>query len=346
MPRAILTRLPTPLDEAPRLAAALGVARLLVKRDDLTDLALGGNKVRKLEFLMGDALARGADTIITTASDQSNFLRLTAAASQRLGLRAILVVRGRPDAPARGNLLLMRLFGAEIRYVETHDPYAAATMALMQAIAEEVRGRGGRPYVVHLPTFSGGLATVGYVPAALELAAQLGALGARCDHVAVAVGSGTTYAGLLLGLRQVGLRAHLLGASVNTPADALRGYVATQMRDAAAILDLPDVPDDAEIDITDTHVGPGYGIATAESAAAVRLAAHAEGLVLDPIYTGKAWAALQDAVQRGAIARDATVVFMHTGGAPNLFLHGEEVARSDAARHVAPGGTHAIRHSD
>jgi 1-aminocyclopropane-1-carboxylate deaminase/D-cysteine desulfhydrase-like pyridoxal-dependent ACC family enzyme len=220
-------------------------------------------------------------------------------------------------------------------------------MSLMQAIAEEVRGRGGRPYVVHLPTFSGGLATVGYVPAALELAGQLRAAGARCDHVAVAVGSGTTYAGLLLGLRRAGLRARVLGASVNTPAEALRGYVAAQMRDAAGHLGLPDAPDEGEIDITDAHVGPGYGIPTAESVEAVRLAARTEGLVLDPIYTGKAWAALQAAVRRGAVARGATVVFMHTGGAPNLFLHADEVVEPDAGRHVAPGGTHAhTRHSD
>ena len=347
LPRVPLARFPTPLEDAPRLAAALGVARLLVKRDDLTDLSLGGNKVRKLEFLMGEALAQRADTIITTASDQSNFLRLTAAASRRLGLRPILVVRGRPDAPSRGNLLLMRLFDAEIRYVSTQDPYAESTIALMHAIADEVRGRGGRPYVVHLATVSSGLATVGYLPAALELADQLRARQARCDHVVVAVGSGTTYAGLLLGLRHIGLDCHVLGASVNTAAGVLREHVKAQMRAAAEILGLPAPEYDAEINITDGHVGPGYGIPTADSVEAVRLAARCEGLVFDPIYTGKAWAALQQAVRTGTIARDATVVFMHTGGAPNLFLHADSLAGPDALSGVDTGGTHAhIRDAD
>lgn len=347
LPRVSLARVPTPLDDAPHLAQALGVARLLIKRDDLTDLALGGNKVRKLEFLMGDALARGADTLITTASDQSNFLRLSAAASQRLGLRPIFVVRGRPEAPSRGNLLLMRLFGAEIRYVSTQDPYADSTVALMRAIADEVRGRGGQPYVVHLATFSGGLATVGYLPAAFELAEQLRALSVRCDHVAVAVGSGTTYAGLLLGLRHAGLAAHLLGASVNTAAGVLRPHVAAQMRAAVQILGLSTPGYDAQIDITDAHVGPGYGIPTADSVDAVRLAARCEGLVFDPIYTGKAWAGLQHAVRSGAIDPNATVVFMHTGGAPNLFLHADSFVGPDALSGTNSGGTHAhVRPTD
>ena len=345
LPRVPLARVPTPLEEAPRLAAALGVARLLIKRDDLTDLALGGNKVRKLEFLLGEALARGADTFITTASDQSNFLRLSAAASARLGLRSILVVRGRPEAPSRGNLLLMRLFGAEIRYVSTHDPYAESTIQLMQSIADEVRARGGRPYVVHLATFSSALATVGYLPAAFELADQLRALGARADHVAVAVGSGTTYAGLLLGLRQAGVAAHLLGASVNIAAAVLREHVRTQMQDAAKMLGISAAAHDAEIDITDAHVGPGYGIPTADSVDAVRLAARCEGLVFDPIYTGKAWAGLRHAVRSGAIARESTVVFMHTGGAPNLFMHADSLVGPDALSRADAGGTHA-RHSD
>ncbi len=346
LPRVSLGRFPTPLDDAPRLAEALGVVRLLVKRDDLTDLALGGNKVRKLEFLLGDALAQQCDTIITTASDQSNFLRLIAAAARRLSLRPILVVRGRPEAPSRGNLLLMRLFEAEIRYASTQDPYAESTIGLMHEVADEVRRRGGRPYVVHLATFSGGLATVGYLPAAFELAEQLRARGVRCDHVVVAIGSGTTYAGLLLGLRSAGLDCHVLGSSVNTGARALREHVKAQMRAASEILSLAS-PADEEIDITDAHVGGGYGIPTADSVDAVRLAARCEGLVFDPIYTGKAWAALRHAVRAGAIARDATVVFMHTGGAPNLFLHADSLVGPDALSGIESGGTHAhIRHTD
>lgn len=326
LPRLPLARLPTPLEEAPRLAAALGVARLLVKRDDLTDVALGGNKVRKLEFLLGDAQAQGADTIITTAAAQSNFLRLTAAAARRVGMKPVFVVRGRPDAPSEGNLLLMRLFDAEIHYVPTQDPYAESTIVLMREIGERVRRRGGHPYLVHLATLSGGLAAVGYVPAAFELAEQLTSLGVRCGHVALAVGSGTTHAGLLLGLRLVGLDAHVLGASVNTAAAVLRGHVKAQIQAAAEILGIPSPVRDDEIDITDAHVGPGYAIPTEDSVNAVRLAARSEGLLFDPTYTGKAWAALSRAVRSGAVDRDAAVVFMHTGGAPIVFTQAEALA--------------------
>lgn len=326
LPRVRLARFPTPLEDAPRLAQTLGVARLLVKRDDLTDLALGGNKVRKLEFLLGDALAQRADTVITTAGVQSNFLRLTAAAARRLGLRSILVVRGRPGEPVRGNLLLMQLFGAEIRFVETDDPYSETTIAAMQALAEDVRKHGGHPYVMHLGTFSGGRAAVGYVPAALELLRQLEDRSLRSQHLVLAVGSGGTQAGLLLGLRLVGEDCRVLGASVNTPADELRSRIGEHIRAAADLLGVkPPVCAD-EVHITDAHIGPGYGIPTPDSIEAVRLAASAEGLVFDPVYTGKAWAALAHAVRTGDISPKSTVIFLHTGGAPNLFVHAESIA--------------------
>lgn len=326
LPRARLSRWPTPLEDTPRLARRLGVARLLVKRDDLTDLVLGGNKVRKLEFLLGDALARGADTVITTAGAQSNFLRLTAAAARRLGMASVLVVRGRPQAPSRGNLLLMRLFGADIRYVGTEDPLAPTTLAVMDEVAADVRRRGGQPYLVHLPTYSGGLAALGYVAGALELARQLSEQEVVPDTVVVAVGSGGTHAGLLLGLHLAQMRPRILGVSVNLPASDLRRLITAHLRDAAALLGVSSLPAEQEIAITDDHIGPGYGVPTPESLDAVRLAADAEGLLLDPIYTGKAWAALTAAVRRGEIGRDATVVFIHTGGAPNVFLHGDALA--------------------
>jgi 1-aminocyclopropane-1-carboxylate deaminase/D-cysteine desulfhydrase-like pyridoxal-dependent ACC family enzyme len=333
LPRVTLTRLPTPLEEAPRLAAALGVARLLVKRDDLTDLALGGNKVRKLEFLIGDARAQGADALVTTAGSQSNFLRLTAAAARRVGMTAILVVRGHPDAPSRGNLLLMRLFGADIRFVETDDPFAPATRGVMQDAAEEVRGRGGRAYMMNIATFSGGLATIGYVAGAFELVQQLNERGVDPQHLVLAAGSGGTYAGLLLGLRLAGFGTHVLGASVNIPAPRLRRMIAEHIRDAAARLRTSAPVRDDEIDITDAHVGSGYGVPTSDGLTAIRLAATTEGLIFDPTYTGKAWAALAHEVRGGRIGRDTTVVFLHTGGAPNVFLHADAVA---GAAPVAP----------
>jgi len=326
LPRVSIVRTPTPLEDAPRLAAALGVRRVLVKREDLTDLALGGNKVRKLEFLFGEALAQHADTIVTTASAHSNFLRIVSAGARRFGMRPILVVRGRPDLPSEGNLLLMRLFAERIVYLDTEDPYADTTTAKMRDLERELTRAGRRPYLIHLAAFSSGLATVAYVPAAEELAAQLRERGAGCDRVVVAVGSGGTYAGLLLGLRGAGVTAPILGASVNTGAGEMRRRIRDQIRAAEDLLGVtPSVRDD-EIDVTDAHVGPGYGIPTAESLDAVALAARTEGLLLDPVYTGKAWAALVHAVRTGAVQRSETVVFMHTGGAPNTFVHSAEIS--------------------
>ncbi|MDR7422099.1 MAG: D-cysteine desulfhydrase family protein [Armatimonadota bacterium] len=325
-PRVPLTRLPTPLEDAPRLAAALGVARLLVKRDDLTDLALGGNKVRKLEFLLGDALAQGADTLVTTAGAQSNFLRLTAVAARRLGLRAVAVVRAGPVLVPQGNLLLMRLFGMELQHVETQDPFARTTTDAMEAAAAHVRARGGRPYLVHIALWSGGRAALGYVHAASELADQLAAAGVAADHVVLAVGSGGTQAGLLLGLRLRGLQARVQGVSVNLPAEDLERRIAGHVRAAADLLGVRSPVRDDEIHVTDDLVGEGYGIPSPESLAAVRLAAEAEGLLLDPIYTGKAWAGLARAVAVGTVARSSTVVFLHTGGAPHVFLHAQALA--------------------
>lgn len=324
-PRVALARFPTPVEDAPRLAAAIGVDRLLIKRDDLTDLALGGNKVRKLEFLLGDALAQSADTLITTASAQSNFLRLTAAAARRLGMKPILIVRGCPDMPSRGNLLLMRLFEADIRYVETEDPFAETTVRTMHAVADEVRRRGGRPYLMHIATFSGGRAALGYVAAALELAAQLKDRDLDPGHLVLAVGSGGTQAGLLLGLRLAGCRTRVLGVSVNIAAPVLRRMIAEHIRGAARLLQIAAPVRDNEIEVTDAHVGPGYGIPTPESLSAVHQGAR-EGLLFDPVYTGKAWAALAHAVRLGDIPRHATVVFLHTGGAPNVFLHADALA--------------------
>jgi 1-aminocyclopropane-1-carboxylate deaminase/D-cysteine desulfhydrase-like pyridoxal-dependent ACC family enzyme len=166
------------------------------------------------------------------------------------------------------------------------------------------------------------------------LAAQLNGLGARADLIAAAVGSATTYSGLLLGLRHLGVPARVLGASVNTPAEMLRGHVRAQVKGAAEILGIDAAVGDADVDITDEYVGPGYGRPTPESLNAVRLAARSEGLVFDPIYTGKAWAALADRVRTGRVAADATVVFLHTGGVPNLFLHDAEFESVDRA-----GGT-------
>jgi D-cysteine desulfhydrase family pyridoxal phosphate-dependent enzyme len=326
LPRVNLSSWPTPLEEAPRLAAALGLKKLYVKRDDLTGLGLGGNKVRKLEYLLGEALARGADTVITTAGGQSNFLRLTAVAARRLGLRPILVVRGARPASLQGNLLLMHLAGADLRFVDTADAYDASTVALMRDIAEQVEAAGHRPHLIHLGTFSGGLAAVGYVTGGLELVEQCRAAGIARARLAVAVGSGGTYAGLLLGLRVARAQFQITGASVMSPAPFLRARIREKVRAAAELLGLNETPTDQAIDITDAMVGKGYSTPPGESLDAVYLAARTEGLILDPIYTGRAMAVLRRAAREGALEEGETPVFMHTGGAPNVFAHAEELS--------------------
>jgi 1-aminocyclopropane-1-carboxylate deaminase/D-cysteine desulfhydrase-like pyridoxal-dependent ACC family enzyme len=220
----------------------------------------------------------------------------------------------------------MRMFASDIHYVDTQDPYSETTISVMRRLEREITEQGGIPYVIHLGTFSAGLATVAYIPAALELADQLRERGSRCDHLVVAVGSGGTYAGLLLGLHIVGVRTHLLGASVNTPGDEMRHRIWDQIQSAAEILNVSDLVDTSEIDITDAHIGPGYGVPTAESVRAVTCAAETEGLLFDPVYTGKACAALAHAVRTGAVSRSATVAFVHTGGAPNVFQEANAIS--------------------
>jgi D-cysteine desulfhydrase family pyridoxal phosphate-dependent enzyme len=330
LPRATLASWPTPLEEAPRLAEALGLRTLYVKRDDLTGLGLGGNKVRKLEYLLGEAIARGADTVVTTAGGQSNFLRLTAVAARRLGLRPILVVRGARPASLQGNLLLMHLAGADLRFVDTADAYDPSTVALMREIGEQVEAAGHHPYLIHLGTFSGGLAAVGYVTGGLELVDQCRAAGISRARIVVAVGSGGTYAGLLLGLHVAGVGFHTVGASVMSPVPFLRARVREKVQAAAEILGVRTTLRDEEIDITDALIGEGYATPPGESLDAVYLAARTEGLILDPIYTGRALAALRRAARAGAIRDDETPVFVHTGGAPNVFAHAERLSAHGA----------------
>ena len=292
---------PTPLDEAERLSAELGV-RVLVKRDDQTGLALGGNKARKLELLVADALARGCDTLIATGGAQSNFARMTAAAAARCGLACHLVLSGREPEHDSGNLVLDRLFGATVEFAGT-DHWTELERRVA-AVAERL-GPRGYPMPVGGSTPLGALA---YVDAANELLVQLDR---APDWVVVADGSGGTHAGLLAGLPR---EVRVLGVDVARPPVALVKHVA---RLAAATAALAGRAAPANEPIVVDHAGPGYAAISDEARAAVRLAARTEGLVLDPVYTGKAMAGLIAAARAGRVG--GTVVFWHTGGAPALF---------------------------
>jgi D-cysteine desulfhydrase family pyridoxal phosphate-dependent enzyme len=306
-----LAHLPTPVEALDRLSAWLGGPRLLVKRDDMTGLALGGNKARKLELLGVEALAVGADLLVTGGGSQSNHARMTAAAANRLGLGCHLAVAGHatPEA-ASGNLLLCRLLGAELHYTGTRDYYSSE--AAITDLAASLKADGHRPYAIPI----GGASVTGvraYLEAAEEL---LGQLGSPPDWVVVADGSGGTHAGLLAGLPG---RTKVLGVDVGTRPDL--DDMVPALATAAAGAAGREEPQ-AEVIIDHGRFGAGYGQPTAETKEAIRAAARTEGLILDPVYTGKAMAGLIGWAREGRFAPGDTVVFWHTGGAPALFAEG------------------------
>lgn len=321
LPRFPLAVLPTPLDHAPRLSRALGI-NLYIKRDDLTGLALGGNKARKLELLLGDAMAENATLLLTSAAAQSNFCRMTAAAGCRAGLRVGLLLRGTANQPLQANLLLDRMLGAELRFVDILDPYSQLPRELLATWAEEERARGGNPYTIYLHDGSraGALACAGYVGTAEELHAQCADYGISPDHLYVAVGSGGSYAGLLLGARQQGnslINTRLVGICVSELSGVVRHQVEQTVAATGALIDAPVPREHAELH--DDERGEAYGAPTPGALAAIAFAAKTEALLLNVTYTGKAFAGLLSDLRRGVVRPGDTVIFMNTGGDPLLF---------------------------
>ena len=325
-PRLRFAHLPTPLEPMPNLTRLLGGPQLYVKRDDCTGLATGGNKTRKLEFLIADALAQGADTVITHGAVQSNHVRQTAAAACRYGLRCAALLERRvpghgPEYEVTGNVLFDRLFGAELRLVEADTDMDGACAEL----AEEIRGRGGKPY--YIPGGgSNAVGALGYVDAALELLTQANAMGLRIDCVVHGTGSTGTQGGP--GLRPRGRergdrRARHLR---RRPAAAQIEAVYRTASATAEHVGIKGGLERARVMANGDYVGPGYGIPTAGTIEAIRLAARHEGLLLDPVYTGKAMAGLIDLCRSGFFSQDQNVVFLHTGGAAALFAYEGELA--------------------
>jgi D-cysteine desulfhydrase family pyridoxal phosphate-dependent enzyme len=316
MPRVSLAHLPTPIEPLERLGAELGGPRLFVKRDDLTGLATGGNKARKLEFLLADALAHGADTVVTCGAAQSNQARQAAAAAARLGLRCVLVLlRPAGGGPAQGNWLLDELLGAEIRWTDDRAQLGIAA----EAVAEELRRGGKNPYLVPYGA-SNGYGVLGYVAAMEEIAAV-----GRFDHIVVASSSGGTQAGLVLGARLLGYSARVLGISIDAAAAELKTTVAGLANEGAAQLGLKLVTSPAEIEVDAGYLGGGYGVVGGCEREAILLAARHEGLLLDPVYTGRAVGGLVDLIRRGVFAGNESVLFVHTGGTPALFAYADRL---------------------
>ncbi|MDR7452601.1 MAG: D-cysteine desulfhydrase family protein [Armatimonadota bacterium] len=318
LPRIRLAHLPTPLEEAPRLTEFLGGPRIWVKRDDLTGLAIGGNKARKLEFLLGQARQSGCDVVITVGAVQSNHARMTAAAARRLGLDVVLVLNGEEPEVSQGNLLLDRIFGADVRIVQTDDDYVL--MGVVDDLARHLRREGRRPYVIPRGG-SNALGAAAYMAAALELLTQANQMGVRVDAIVHASTSGGTQAGLYTGTKVTESGVQVIGISAGPKKEVVAQRVLKIVEELTALLELRWRPHPDDILVYDDFVGERYGVPTPECLEAIRLAARTEGLLLDPVYTGKAMAGLRGLVARAQFRAGQNVVFWHTGGQPALFAH-------------------------
>jgi len=318
LPRIRLANLPTPLEEAPRLSEFLGGPRIMIKRDDLTGLALGGNKARKLEFLLGQAREAGCDVVITVGAVQSNHARMTAAAARRLGMDAVLVLNGEDPGLAQGNLLLDRVFGADVRIVQTDDDYVL--MGVVDDVARHLRKDGRRPYVIPRGG-SNAFGAAAYMTAALELLTQANQMGVRVDAIVHASSSGGTQSGLYTGTKVTESGVQVIGISVGPKKEVVARRVLGIVGELVQMLELRWRPHLDDIIVYDDFVGERYGVPTPECLEAIRLLARTEGILLDPVYTGKAMAGLRGLVAREQLRPGQNVVFWHTGGQPALFAH-------------------------
>ena len=324
-PRVSLAHLPTPLELMPRLSEHLGGPNIYVKRDDCTGLGTGGNKTRKLEFLMADAVEKNADVIITQGAVQSNHARQTAAAACKMGMDCELVFEKRVQDPSdpyinSGNIMIDKIFGARLRDVDKGTDMDAA----MEEVANELRGKGKTPYIIP----GGGsnrIGALGYVDCALEFMAQANKEGIVIDHVVHATGSAGTQAGLITGLKATHANIPLLGIGVNAPKDVQEEKVYKLAVETADYVGAPGVVQREDIVANCDYVGEGYGIPTKAMNDAVMMLARLEGLLFDPVYSGKGLAGMIDLIGKGYFAGAQNIVFVHTGGVAGLFGYSDKL---------------------
>ena len=315
---------PTPLQKMPRLSKVLGGPRLFVKRDDMTDLAFGGNKARKLEFLFADAKNKGADVVISTGAVQSNCACMVAAAARRLGMKPVLVLVGKEPDVYDGNLLLDKLLSAEIHFIDGYGPHVED---FMKTLANTFRENGYNPYII--PVGASTPSTVpGYTLAMEELVNQSDQIGETIDYVVCACGTGGTQAGLIFGAKLLDVTAKIIGASVFASKDDASRTVAQLVNGSAELfdVDLSIVPE--EVVVFDDYIKEGYGVLNHEVTSALKLVAETEGIFLDPVYTGKAMVMLIDLIKKGYFKKDDSVVFFHTGGLPALFMYRNKLGKA------------------
>ena len=323
--RVSLAHLPTPLEHLPRLSEHLGGPDIYVKRDDCTGLATGGNKTRKLEFSMGEAVEQGADTIITVGAIQSNHVRQTAAAACKLGMDCEVLLEHRVGQPSEtyttsGNVFLDRIFGANLR----EYPGGTDFDVEMAAIAEKVRAKGSTPYIIPGGA-SNTIGALGYVGCGIELLQQFSEQGLTIDHLVTATGSAGTHAGLAVGLRGSGSDLPILGIGVNAPQDVQEERVYDLAVDTAELVGAPGCVVREDIIADCNYIGPGYGEPTESMNEAVLMLARFEGLLFDPVYSGKALAGMIDYVREGRFSKGQKIVFLHTGGSAGLFAYADSL---------------------
>ena len=324
-PRVRLAHLPTPLEHLPRLSDYLGGPQIFVKRDDCTGLATGGNKTRKLEFSMAAALAAGADTVVTVGAVQSNHVRQTAAAACKLGLRCEVLLEHRINEPSddylnSGNVLLDRIFGANLREYPAGTDFDAE----MRAVADEVKAGGGNAYIIPGGA-SNQIGALGYVNCALELVNQATERGLVIDNMVTATGSAGTQGGLIVGLKAMNTGIPLLGIGVNVGSEAQEQKVFDLACETADYIGVPGCVARDDVIANCDYVGDGYGVPTESMNEAVMLLARLEGLLFDPVYSGKALAGLIDLVGKGHFKGAENIVFLHTGGSAALFAYKGEM---------------------
>jgi len=328
-PRVDLTHRPTPLEPMPNLSELLGGPSLYVKRDDCTGLALGGNKARQLEFYFGDAVSRRATTVLVTGAVQSNYVRTVAAAAAKLGLGCHIQLEDRVPGMGEvyhesGNVLLDRLLGAHVHTYPEGEDEAGADGALAE-IAEGLKETGERPYLIYLSEEHEPLGALGYVDAAAEIIRQTDQMNVSLKTIVLASGSAATHAGMLVGLRAQGHRdVAVHGICVRRRKDAQMGRVARVVRKTETLLDCVGVVEENDVLVTDDFLGSAYGRLTESGNEAMLVAARTEALLLDPVYTSKAFAGFMDLV-RGGTGGPEPVIFWHTGGTPALFAYGPEI---------------------
>ncbi|MBD7947099.1 MULTISPECIES: D-cysteine desulfhydrase family protein [Psychrobacter] len=322
IPRELLGFFPTPLVELKRLSAALGGPKIYMKRDDNTGLALGGNKTRKLEFILGDALAKGADTIITAGAIQSNHCRQTAAAAASLGLECHLVLGGEEPEQANGNLLLDKLFGCHIHWAGNHRKGED-----IPRIVEQLTNQGKNVYVVPYGG-SSELGALAFVEAFKELESQRQSMGFSLTHIVFASSSGGTQAGLMLGNKIFNSPYQIVGINIDkgeTDKVAFDQYTLALANNTAKLINTDYEFTASDLILNSDYVGEGYGVVGALENEAIALTAQTEGILVDPVYTGRAMGGLTDMIRTGKIKKTDSVLFWHTGGAPALFAYGNDL---------------------